>query len=286
MKKPFLTTLITSVAISLVAAALPAYAGSSLDAALDAQADEAKVRYQYRHPKETLTFFGIEPGMTVVEALPGGGWYSKILIPYLGKDGRLVGVDYDQEMWQNFGFMTPERIEERKTWVDTWTAEAAEWRGENGAEISAYKFNAVPEDAAGTADAILFIRAMHNLARFEEKGGFMTQALKDAHTLLKPGGIFGVVQHRARDDRPDAWADGSSGYLKKDKVIKAMEAAGFEFVGESDVNENDKDQATEGDIVWRLAPSYATSRDDEEKQKEIQKLGESHRMTLKFRKPA
>lgn len=90
-----------------------------LTAALDAQSEEMKARYAARNPAQTLAFFGIEPGMTVVEALPGGGWYSKILIPYLGDSGTLVGVDYALDMWPKFGFMSDEQLEEKKTWTTT-----------------------------------------------------------------------------------------------------------------------------------------------------------------------
>ena len=107
----------------------------------------------------------------------------------------------------------------------------------------------------------------------------------DAHAVLKPGGTFGVVQHHARDEMSDEFADGSHGYLKKAFVIAAAETAGFEFVGESDINANPNDQPTAEDIVWRLPPTLATSRDNPELQAELEAVGESNRMTLKFRKP-
>ena len=226
---------------------------TALKAALAVQDEAAQARFSARKPEQTLDFFGIEPGMTVVEALPGGGWYSKILLPYLGKDGELVGVDYALPMWSNFGFMTPERIEAKKTWVETWTNDAQAWRGEGSATVSAFQFNAVPESMKGKADAVLFIRALHNLSRFEEKGGYLSSALEETYAVLKPGGIVGVVQHQAREDRPDSWATGANGYLKKSALIAKMQASGFEFVGESSINENPLDQATEGDIVWRLS---------------------------------
>ena len=137
----------------------------------------------------------------------------------------------------------------------------------------------------GKADAVLFIRALHNLSRFEEKGGYLSSALEETYAVLKPGGIVGVVQHQAREDRPDSWATGANGYLKKSALIAKMQASGFEFVGESSINENPLDQATEGDIVWRLPPVLNGSRDDEAKKAAMLAIGESHRMTLKFRKP-
>lgn len=259
---------------------------ADIDHALAAQPEAAKARYQYRNPKETLSFFGIKKGMTVVEALPGGGWYTKILLPVLGDEGKLVGVDYAQTLWSNFSFMTPERIEAKKTWVDTWTEQANGWRGEADAPVAAFQFNAMPEDMNGTADAVLFIRALHNLSRFEEKGGYLTSALKETNAILKEGGIVGVVQHQAREDRPDAWADGSSGYLKKSAVIAKFEKHGFKLIGDSEINSNPKDQADEGDIVWRLPPTLNGAKDDEEKKAAMLAIGESNRMTLLFKKVA
>lgn len=258
---------------------------ADLSAILDAQPDEVKARYQYRNPRETLEFFGIEPGMTVVEALPGGGWYSKLLLPYLGDGGRLIGADYPLDMWPNFSFMTEDRLEAKKTWVQDWTADAETWRQDGDASVAAFQMAALPDTMEGSADAVLFIRALHNLARFEETGGYLTTAIGDAYRVLKPGGVVGVVQHHARDDMPDAWADGNAGYLKQDFVISMMESAGFEFVGASDLNANANDQPTESDVVWRLPPSLQTSRDNPELQAQMREIGESNRMTLKFRKP-
>ncbi|MDT8321091.1 MAG: methyltransferase [Xanthomonadales bacterium] len=256
-----------------------------LQAVLEAQPDEVQARYEYRHPQETLEFFGIEPGMTVVEALPGSGWYSKILLHYLGEEGKLIGADYALEMFPLFGFFSEEQIEAKKTWARTWVAEAGERSGEDGAQVTAFVFGSLPEQMHGSADAMLFIRALHNLARFEEQGGFLSAALQDAYDVLKPGGVLGVVQHQAPDGMPDDWADGSKGYLKKDFVIAWLEAAGFEFLGASDVNRNERDQPSTEDVVWRLPPSFMTSRDDPELKARMAAIGESNRMTLKFRKP-
>jgi predicted methyltransferase len=248
------------------------------------QSEEVQARYVYRHPQETLEFFGIEPGMTVAEALPGGGWYSKILLPLLGGEGKLIGIDYALDMFPKFGFFSAERIEAKKTWTTTWTADANSWRTDDSAVVSAFVFGSMPEESKGVADAFLFIRALHNLNRFEGDGGYLTAALRDAYDVLKPGGIVGVVQHMAAEDKADDWADGSKGYLKKSLVIKKFEEAGFEFVASSDVNLNPDDQPGDEDIVWRLPPTLATSRDNPELRQQMLAVGESNRMTLKFRK--
>ena len=280
--------LISFLTLGLFAAGNPLLAevdSTHLAAVLAAQPEETRARYQYRHPQETLEFFGIEPGMTVLEALPGGGWYTKILLPYLGSDGQLIGADYALEMFPLFGLLSEEQLKAKETWSEVFIAEAKEWAGDDGAQVSAFVLGSMPDELKGTVDAVVIIRALHNVARFEAEGGFLTAALKNAYDALKPGGIAGVVQHRARDGMPDDWASGSNGYLKRDFLIAQMEEAGFEFVAASDINANEKDQPTEEDIVWRLPPTLATSREDPELKAKMEAVGESNRMTLKFRKP-
>jgi predicted methyltransferase len=259
-------------------------ASERLDALLEAQPDEVKARYEYRNPKETLEFFGIEPGMTVVEALPGAGWYSQILVPYLGAEGRLIGANYAHPMWSEFGFFDQDFIDSMETWTTDWPQQARAWAGDDGATAEGFEFGSMPAQLEGQADAVLLIRALHNLARFEDEGGFLTTAMNDIKRILKPGGIVGVVQHEARPEMPDEWASGNAGYLKKQFVIDLFTNAGFELVDETDINQNPNDQPTEEDIVWRLPPSYQTSGDDAEMRAEMDKIGESNRMTLKFRK--
>ncbi|MCH8117211.1 MAG: class I SAM-dependent methyltransferase [Proteobacteria bacterium] len=299
MRSPMNKTLVLLSAVFL-AACQPAEKSAETDAvdaadsmqdriaaALDAQPDEVKARYQYRHPRETLEFFGIEPGMTIVEGLPGRGWYTKVLLPYLGGNGHLIGADYSLEMYPLFSFANEEFLAEQNAWLTDWPVEAEGWRGDDGATIDAFHFGSMPDDIVGTADAVFLVRVLHNLARFENagQGDFLTTALAESYAALKPGGIFGVVQHHARDDMPDDWADGSKGYLKKQFVIEQIEQAGFEFVAESDMNANDNDQPGTDDFVWRLPPTFATSRDDPDLKAQYEAVGESNRMTLKFRKP-
>jgi predicted methyltransferase len=270
-----------------VPAAAPTVPDSSelLAAALAAQPPEIRDRYAYRHPQETLQFFGIEPGMTVYETLPGSGWYSRILLAYLGPDGHLIGGDYAADMFPLFGFFSDEFIASKATWVEDWTAEAESWRDQNSASVTAFQMGSLPAELHGTADAALVVRTLHNLARFEPQGGYLTTALRDLYDILKPGGIVGVVQHMARDEMPDAWATGAAGYLKEDFVIQRLTQAGFEFTGSSDINFNDRDQPTTNDAVWRLPPTLSGSGDDEALKAAMQEIGESNRMTLRFRKP-
>lgn len=261
------------------------HSAAGLAKILSMQPTEVQARYHARNPQQVLDFIGIKPGMTVVEALPGGGWYSKILLPYLGSEGHLIGSDYAVDMYPKFGFFSEERIEAKKTWIATWTADAEGWRDQNSASVSAFQMNSMPKDLDGTADAVVFIRALHNLARFENDGEYLTKSLAETYRVLKSGGIVGVVQHLAPDDASDEWANGSAGYLKKAFVIKRMQDVGFEYVASSDVNLNPADMPAADDIVWRLPPSFATSSDNPELKAKYMAIGESTRMTLKFRKP-
>lgn len=256
-----------------------------LETVLASQPETFKSRYQHRHPQGTLEVFGVTPGMTVVEGLPGGGWYSRILLPYLGSDGRLIGADYAADMYPKFNFYDDEFLQAKKSWVTDWTAEAETWRDDDSASVSAFAFGSMPDQLAGTVDAVLFIRVLHNLNRFEDDGGYLTTALTEAYRALKPGGIFGVVQHRSSDQMPDEWANGANGYLKESLVVARMEAAGFEFLSGSGINANDKDKPNVEDFVWRLPPTLAGSGDDPERRAAMLAIGESNRMTLKFRKP-
>ena len=164
-----------------------------------------------------------------------------------------------------------------KTWATDWPAKVKEEKTVNSAGVSGFIMGELPAEMAGTADRFLFIRALHNLARFEQDGGHLTTALKSAYEILKPGGMVGVVQHEAPESASDQWASGANGYLKRDFVIAQLEAAGFEFLASSDINANPKDVPGEKDKVWRLPPTSD--------KKEMLAIGESNRMTLTFKKP-
>ncbi|MEO0467227.1 MAG: methyltransferase [Pseudomonadota bacterium] len=262
---------------------------SALDAVLAAQPEDAQTRYDARNPAETLAFFGIEPGMTVVEVLPGGGWYSKILIPYLGPEGQLIAAHYPDEIWPAlFGEdADPERINAVIARADGWAAGAREWYGEDGADIQQYKMtDGQAAENPSSVDAALFVRALHNLHRSEAQLGLFTEAIAETYDLVKPGGVVGVVQHSGPETNSDEWADGNAGYLKQSRLIAAFEAAGFVLEATSDINANPADVPSEDDFVWRLPPSTATSEEGTPERAAFEAIGESNRMTLLFRKPA
>ena len=279
-----LATLLGVAALSLSAAGANA-ADAKLAGILDAQSDAAKARYQYRHPQETLEFFGIEPGMTVVEALPGEVWYTGILLPYLGSSGKVIGADYAVDTWKGVGYDSAEFLATREDWPAKWTAKTKESAPAGSAGLDAFVFGSLPESMHGTADMVLFFRAIHNMNYTAPNAAHLKAGIQDAWNILKTGGIVGIVQHEARENMSDAWSDGDNGYLKKSYVVDLMEEAGFRLEAESDINENDMDKPTESDFVWRLPPSLSGTDDDPERAAAMSAIGESNRMTLKFVKP-
>lgn len=256
---------------------------TALRSAIDARSTQEKARDGARHPYETLTFFQVEPGMTVAEALPGGGWYTNILANYLGGDGTLYGINYPERMWAMFPNATPEWIEQRKAGTAQFP-ELVSGFTDNGIEAVGFTFNTVPPELAGTVDRVLLIRALHNLNRFESEAGTRSQALAAVRSLLKDDGLVGVVQHRAAMSDAESGSAGSRGYLEEADVIMFFEMAGFELVATSDINANPGDLPGPEDIVWRLPPSLSTSKDDPELRAKMEAIGESDRMTLLFKK--
>lgn len=281
--KLFFMTFILVVGFAIAPVAIAHNDNQALKEIVLDRSEQDKSRDIYRNPVQTLSFFQVEPGMKVAEALPGGGWYSKILASYLGKDGALHGINYNDDMWAMFGFFSTAQIAEN-------SANTAKFPGlvegftDNGIHTSGFTFAKAPEEANGTLDRVLFVRALHNLNRFEAEAGTRSQALERAHDLLKPNGLVGVVQHRAPEEADDKWADGSRGYLKQSALIKAFQAAGFELVMTSEVNANPNDKPQTEDIVWRLPPSFNGVGDNADKRAAMQAIGESDRMTLLFKK--
>jgi predicted methyltransferase len=263
--------------------AAPAAANERLAAVLATQPPEIQARYGARHPEETLTFFGIEPGMTVAEADPGGGWYTGILRAYLGKDGTLIGADYPMGVYRLFNYYSEDELIAKASWAERWPLETADASGD-GAALKAHAIGSMPAALEGSVDVFLLVRALHNLADYEDEGAYMSDGLAEVYRALKPGGVVGVVQHSAPEAHSDDWASGGNGYLKKSFVVAAMEAAGFVFEDESDVNANPADMPTEDESVWRLAPTLEPV-EDETLASAYKAVGESNRMTLRFRKP-
>ena len=215
-------------------------------------------RDAWRHPYETLTFFGIKPTMTVVELSPEGGWYTEILAPYLRQDGKLISA----------GAISRNLLESNPTVYGKVV------RGAFSPEKALYNF-APPN----SVDMVLTFRNVHN---FVELGDDKVRGVfKALYTSLKPGGVLGVTDHRLPESMPQD-ATATSGYVHESYVIKMAESAGFKLAGKSEINANPKDKADHKGGVWALPPTLTNAALDRDKYLAI---GESDRMTLKFVKP-
>ncbi|WP_338426755.1 class I SAM-dependent methyltransferase [Sphingopyxis kveilinensis] len=222
-------------------------------------------RDKYRNPAETLAFFGVKPGDTVVELWPGGGWYTEILAPLAKAGGGTLYVAAPWDRGLN-------RIKEKQA------ADAATYGALKLAEFPATGAGAKVPD--GSADVVLTFRNVHNW-RF---GGAdkTADAFKQIFAMLKPGGTLGVVEHRLNED-DDAAKEEKSGYMKESSIIAFAEAAGFKLAEKSEINANPRDTKDYANGVWTLPPNLREGETDRAKYVAI---GESDRMTLKFVKPA
>ena len=260
--------------------ASPSLLADSLDDILESRNKIESSRDVFRHPKETLRFFDVRPGMTVVETLPGRGWYSKILVPYLGPSGHFIAANYTLDISAKiFGQRWDSMSERFKMWPQTFPEWAASF-ATSPPKISTYYITEAPNSLSNSVDRVLFIRSLHHLNRFDPK--ILDQAANESFRLLKRGGIVGVVQHRAPKENSLEWADGSNGYLHTARVVAAFENAGLKLIASSEINANGRDRPTENDKVWRLPPTL--SGDDEQQRQAAINIGESDRMTLKFQK--
>ncbi|MEO0451036.1 MAG: hypothetical protein AAFZ74_12055 [Pseudomonadota bacterium] len=247
----------------------------------DWRSDDEKARDGWRNPAETLEFFEVEPSDTVVEIWPGGGWYTNVLAPYLASgDGQLVAAVWDVNVFEGERL---ERIEQRIADFKAVYEADADLFGT--IEYSAFSAESGALAEAGTADAVLTFRNVHNWMGNDYTAKFFT----DAYEALKPGGIVGVVEHRlpsSTEQDPRA----ASGYVHEDFVKAMAAAAGLEFVEGSEINANPADTADHPFGVWTLPPvSRTTDREGNAPEgfdaAAYALIGESDRMTLKFVKP-
>ncbi|MFZ5560060.1 MAG: class I SAM-dependent methyltransferase [Pseudomonadota bacterium] len=236
-----------------------------------ARSSEARARDNWRHPLETLLFFGFRPDMTVVEIWPGGGWYTDILGPALNEKGRLYAAHFPVATNVPYYQKTRTAYEERLRTLP-WAARVTptEFLPQGDLKIA-------PD---GSADLVVTFRNVHNW--YMQGGDAATaDAFRQFYAALKPGGVLGVVDHRLPEDRPD-FEMVASGYMKQSYVTRQAEAAGFRLEASSGINANPRDTADHPKGVWTLPPTLRLGDRDKDKYLAI---GESDRMTLKFRKP-
>lgn len=249
-------------------------AALTLEQAVAADHREAahRARDVYRHPVQTLEFFGVKPDQTVVEVWPGGGWYLDILAPYLRQSGRYIAAGFvtsgDAPQWRRDSMAT---LRKR---LDAFPDRYGKpLMTELGSPVS---WEAAP---AGSADVVLTFRNVHNWMG----GDFEAQMFKSFFDALKPGGVLGVVEHRARPGTALAKMK-ASGYVTEAYVIELAEAAGFRLDARSEINANPLDSTEHPEGVWTLLPSLR--KVSEADRAKVSAIGESDRMTLRFIKPA
>jgi len=245
-------------------------AGSGLAAVIAGEHRSAanKARDPYRHPAETLTFFGITPQSTVVELWPFGGWYTEILAPYLRDQGVYYAAAMDpastnaQDLRYNEG-------------LNKVLAARPDLYGKVRLSVLAPgKMEIAP---AGTADLVVSFRNIHNWVW----AGIEKDVFAAAYRALKPGGVLGIVEHRNRDPNYEPRTPGQA-YVGEEYAVKLIESVGFRLAGRSGINNNPKDTKDYPRGVWTLPPNYALGDQDRAKYAAI---GESDRFTLKFVKP-
>lgn len=238
-----------------------------------------KARDVWRHPAQSLDFWGLKPGMTVVELWPGAGWYTDIVAPYLAvNDGHLYAVQFQAD--------DPTEPAARQI-VEAYKAKlASKPRLYGKVDVTSFGPSSGAIAPSGSADLVLFLRNVHNWMA----AGLIEKAFAEAYGALKPGGVLGVEEHRADPGGiQDALA--TDGYVQEAYVKQLAGEAGFVFEADSEINANPRDTKNYPFGVWTLAPTRLTAprgdpADPDFDRAPYDAIGESDRMTLRFRKPA
>lgn len=223
----------------------------------------------YRHPKETLLFFGIRPNMHVVEVWPEPGWYSQVIAPLVHGHGRYYAALEPIDPASTY-------LKRRRQAFRDMLAARADLYG--GTEITALGADGTDIAPDGSADMVLTFDNIHDWMA----EGWAPQAFAAMYRALKPGGVLGVVEHRGKAGLPQD-PKAKSGYVDEDYAVRLIEDAGFRLVGRSQINANPKDTKDYPQGVWTLPPTYRLGTVDRDKYAAI---GESDRFTLKFVKPS
>ena len=277
MKKLFLTAAIGFAAMAAPVGADDHTAPTLAQVLADESRAEEAARDPYRHPAETLAFFRVEPTMTVAEFSPGGGWYTRVLAPWIMPQGKYIAFNGDSD-----GQTYRDRAQEAraKGWTESFKSSLAEAMGGEPSAVTAFEIDEMPEEVAGTVDRVLIFRSMHGLNISNEADA----VLKAARMMLKDDGMVGVVQHRApKGASYDDYGARQRGYMRTEDVVAIFAANGFELADSSEINANPKDPANWERGVWTLPPVLATGADDP-KRAEYLAIGESDRMPLLLRK--
>jgi len=243
----------------------------SLQSAIDGahRSEKHTVRDEFRRPYETLSFFEVKPSNKVVEIWPGGGWYTEILAPLLHDNGHLVAAHFPPQ--EKAGYFK----RSREAFLKKLAANPEIYGKVEVTSVHPPVHDQLTEP--GTADNVLTFRNVHNWTKI----GIDQLMFDSFYEALKPGGILGVVEHRAPEGASKQYMK-DSGYVTESYVISLAENAGFELVESSDINNNPADTKDYQQGVWTLPPTLAMKEKDRERYVAI---GESDRMTIKFVKP-
>ncbi|MGH8129314.1 MAG: class I SAM-dependent methyltransferase [Steroidobacteraceae bacterium] len=236
----------------------------------DHRSEQNRARDVWRHPKETLTFFGLKQDMTVMEIWPGGnGWYTEVLAPLTREHGRYIAATWDPKSDSQYvqdGMKAfKAKLASRPDLYDRASVTALQYPNE---------LKPVPD---GSVDMVVTFRNLHNWMGRDAADAMFAAMFR----ALKPGGILGIVEHRGAADKPqDPLA--KSGYVRTDYAIDFAEKVGFELLGRSEINANPKDTKDHPNGVWSLPPTFRGGDVDRNR---FAAIGESDRFTLRFRKP-
>ncbi len=242
----------------------------TLEAAVNSKyrTEENKKRDIYRHPRETLSFFGLKPEMTVVEIYPGAGWYMEVIAPFVAQKGKYIMATPSSNPERPYTVVNEQKIQK---WM------SLHLEVSRNMVVSTFNLPKAKDIAPpNSADMVVTFRNVHNWMTNK----FEKEAFASFFKVLKPGGVLGIVEHRELRTKRDPLA--KSGYVRESDVIRMAQKAGFQLVAKSEINANPKDTKNHPQGVWTLPPSLRLGNKDKEKYLTI---GESDRMTLKFIKP-
>ncbi len=236
-----------------------------------------RMRDVYRHPYDSLKFWGLKPGLVVIDLQPGGGYWTEILAPYAMKTGGVYVAGVSD-------LANPKLSEAAKAGRAKFEAKFSDTARYGAIRYVGFGPVSGPMAPPNSVDLIITSREIHNWLT----GGYLDRALAQAYAALKPGGVLAVEEHRA-DPRPQL-AGASNGYVATQTVVEAAQKAGFQFAGSSEINANPKDTKDHPFGVWTLPPTRQSSAsgppDPAFDHSKYDAIGESDRMTLRFKKPS
>jgi predicted methyltransferase len=278
------------ISITGLAVLLMSVSVSASDLAIEARIEQAMLdshrsqsnqqRNRYRHPVGTLSFLGLHDGMTVLEIWPGGGWYTEILAPVLKHHGQYLVASYDMDIAEQPAY----RFGLHKDLLEKFAVDPGVYD-----QVAVIPFSPPESPSLGAAESVDMVLTFRNVHGWISDG-ISEIVFAEFARVLRPGGVLGLVQHRAANGT-DALKTAENGYVSEQAVVNLAAAVGLYLEARSEVNANSADSGDHPEGVWSLPPGYAACKEIEpetERQEcmhDYGAIGESDRMTLRFRKP-